>query len=120
MKILITGGLGKIGSRLCEHLSQDNYIIALDNYSNNSAYGNCAEMIKGDIRDQQYINSIVNEVDIIIHTAAQISVDKSIDAPIYDADNNISGTLNLLEASRKSDIKRFIYISSAAVYRRRN
>lgn len=116
MKILITGGLGKIGSCLCESMSQTYDIVVLDNFSNNSSIVPYVDIIKGDVRDRKMVDSIINEVDIVIHMAAQISVDKSIDNPIYDADNNINGTLNILEASRKSDIKRFIYISSAAVY----
>lgn len=116
MKILITGGLGKIGSRLCENLSRRYDIVVLDNFSNSSKIINCAEIISGDIRDCHIVDSLTSEVDIVVHMAAQISVDKSIDDPIYDADNNVNGTLNILEASRKSNIKRFIYISSAAVY----
>lgn len=116
MKILITGGLGKIGSCLCSKLSQTHDIIIMDNFSNNSGITNCADVIEGDVRDRKIIYTIINEVDIVVHMAAQISVNKSIDSPLYDADNNINGTLNILEASRKADIKRFIYISSAAVY----
>ena len=116
MKILITGGLGKIGSRLCESLSQTYDIVVLDNLSNNSGIVHCAEIIKGDIRDKKIVDDIINKVDMVIHMAAQISVDKSIDDPVFDADNNINGTLNILDVSRKSNIKRFVYISSAAVY----
>lgn len=116
MKILITGGLGKIGSRLCESLSQTCDIVILDNFSNNSKIVNCARIIRGDIRDHKIVDNLVSKVDIVIHMAAQISVDKSIDNPIYDADNNINGTLNVLEASKRYNIKRFIYMSSAAVY----
>lgn len=116
MKILITGGLGKIGSRLCEKLSQTYDVVVLDNFSNNSGIVPCADIIEGDVRDLKIVDSIIDKVDIVIHMAAQISVDKSIDDPVYDADNNINGTLNVLEASRRSNIKRFIYISSAAVY----
>lgn len=116
MKILITGGLGKIGSRLGEILCQTYDIVVLDNFSNNSGIVHYVDIIKGDVRDRKIVDSIINKVDIVIHMAAQISVDKSIDDPIHDADNNINGTLNILEASRKSDIKKFVYISSAAVY----
>lgn len=116
MKILITGGLGRIGSRLCDSLSQLHDIIILDNFSNTSNIVDCADIIKGDIRDHKIVDNTIKKVDVIIHMAAQVSVDKSIDNPIYDADNNINGTLNLLEAARKSDIKKFVYISSAAVY----
>lgn len=116
MKILITGGLGKIGSSLCGSLYQSHDIVVLDNFSNNSKIVHCANIIRGDIRDSKIVDKLISDVDTIIHMAAQTSVDKSIDYPIYDADNNINGTLNLLEASRRSDIKRFICISSAAVY----
>ena len=116
MKILITGGLGKIGSHLCENLYLKHDIIVLENYSNISKFVHSADIITGDIRDKNIVEKLINKVDVVIHTAAQISVDKSIENPLNDADNNVNGTLNLLEASRKSNIKRFVYISSAAVY----
>lgn len=115
MRILITGGLGRIGSYLSDILSQRNKITILDNFSNINKDEVHQSVIKGDIRDNKIVD-ITDKNDIIIHTAAQTSVNKSIEDPIFDLDNNINGTLNLLEASRKSDIKRFIYISSAAVY----
>lgn len=112
MNILITGGLGKIGSYLSRILSEKYNVTILDNFSNNvvDKIPN-TNVIKGDIRD-----NIDFDVDIIIHTAAQTSINKSINDPLHDADNNIRGTLNILEFARKSDIKKFIYISSAAVY----
>ncbi len=78
------------------------------------------EIVKGDIRDRKIVDELGSKADIIIQTAAQINVKKSIEDPVYDADDNINGTLNLLEAARKSDIRRFIYISSAAVWRPNN
>ncbi|MDP2767935.1 MAG: NAD-dependent epimerase/dehydratase family protein, partial [Candidatus Methanoperedens sp.] len=74
------------------------------------------EIVKGDIRDRKIVDELGSKADIIIQTAAQINVKKSIEDPVYDADNNINGTLNLLEAARKSEVERFIYLSSAAVY----
>lgn len=115
MKILITGGLGRIGSYFSEIISQENEITIIDNFSSINKKDGVHLIIKGDIRDNSIID-IINKNDIIIHAAAQTSVNKSIEDPIFDSDNNVNGTLNLLEASRKSDIKRFIYISSAAVY----
>jgi UDP-glucose 4-epimerase len=119
MKILVTGGLGQAGSYLAEQLSENNEITILDNFSNslnNIKFPSNIKIIKGDIRNPKIVNELVSEADTIIHAAAQTSVNKSIEDPIYDADNNINGTLNLLEAARRSDIERFIYISSAAVY----
>jgi UDP-glucose 4-epimerase len=119
MKILITGGLGQAGSFVGERLSEHNEVTIIDNFSNslnNIKLPSKIRIIKGDIRNQKVVNELVSKSDTIIHTAAQTSVNKSIEDPTYDADNNINGTLNLLEAARKSDIGRFIYISSAAVY----
>jgi UDP-glucose 4-epimerase len=119
MKILITGGLGQAGSYLAEQLSENNEITILDNFSNslsNIKFPSNIKIIKGDIRNLKIVNELASKANTIIHTAAQTSVNKSIEDPVYDADNNINGTLNLLEAARKSDIERFIYISSAAVY----
>ena len=121
MKILITGGLGQVGSYLTEELSQNdhNHVTVLDNFSSNIkdfVVPQDVTVIKGDIRNKELVDKLVSKNDVIIHTAAQISVINSIENPIYDADINISGTLNLLDAAKRSDIKRFIYISSAAVY----
>lgn len=119
MKILLTGGLGQVGSYAGERLSENNEITIIDNFSNslnNIKFSSNIKIIKGDIRNQKIVNDLVGKADTIIHTAAQTSVNKSVEDPIYDADNNVNGTLNLLEAARKSDIERFVYISSAAVY----
>ncbi len=119
MRILITGGLGQVGSYLGERFSENHEVTVLDNFSNNlndTKFSPNIMVIKDDIRNRRVVNELAGKADAIIHTAAQISVNRSIEDPIYDADNNINGTLNLLEAARKSDIKRFIYISSAAVY----
>ncbi|MDO9097336.1 MAG: NAD-dependent epimerase/dehydratase family protein, partial [Candidatus Methanoperedens sp.] len=119
MKILVTGGLGQVGSYLGERLSENNEVTIIDNFSNslsNIKLPSNIKIIKGDIRDPAIVNELAIKANTIIHTAAQISVKKSIEDPVFDAENNIKGTLALLEAARKSDIERFIYISSAAVY----
>ena len=119
MRILITGGLGQVGSYLGERFSENHEVMVLDNFSNNlkdPKFSPDVKIIRDDLRNQKAVNELADETDVIIHTAAQISVNRSIEDPIYDADNNINGTLNLLEAARRSDVKRFIYISSAAVY----
>jgi len=111
--------LGQVGSYLAERFSESDEVTILDNFSNilkdPKSLPN-VNIIKGDIRDQREVNELAGKADTIIHTAAQISVKKSMEDPVFDAENNINGTLNLLEAARRSDIGRFIYISSAAVY----
>ena len=119
MKILLTGGLGQVGSYLAERFSESDEVTILDNFSNSLKDPKSlinVNIIKGDIRDKREVNELAGKADTIIHTAAQISVKKSMEDPVFDAENNINGTLNLLEAARRSDIGRFIYISSAAVY----
>ena len=121
MNILITGGLGQVGSYLTEELSKGGYnrVTVLDNFSSNIkdfVVPQDVTVVEGDIRDKELVDELVSKSDVIIHTAAQVSVVNSIESPIYDAEINVSGTLNLLDAARKCDVKRFIYISSAAVY----
>lgn len=121
MNVLITGGLGQVGSYLTEELAKkkSNKITILDNFSSKIKDFKVPQGVvieKGDIQDDRIVNELVSENEIIIHTAAQVSVVNSIKNPVYDAENNILGTLTLLNAARKSNISRFLYFSSAAVY----
>lgn len=116
-KVLITGGLGQIGSYIVEMLCEDNKVTVIDNFSASikKEVPDGVKVIKADIQDLR-IRDQVSKNDVIIHTAAQVSVEKSTNDPIFDCGANIIGTLNLLEAARHADIKRFVYLSSAAVY----
>ncbi|RLG27636.1 epimerase, partial [Methanosarcinales archaeon] len=120
MKILVTGGLGHLGTCLAERLSRGYEVTVLDNCSNhleNYELSDAIRVLKGDIRDYDTVKKALKNTDFIIHAAAQIDVERSIRDPIFDADNNINGALNLLEAARKhNNIKKFIYFSSAAIY----
>ncbi|WP_406661240.1 NAD-dependent epimerase/dehydratase family protein [Methanolobus sp. ZRKC3] len=116
-KILITGGMGQVGSYLVDRLHKNYQVTILDNLSSSTRsdfpYG--VELVKDDIRSP-VAQDLAASHDVIIHTAAQISVVRSMDEPLFDADNNVFGTLNLLEGARKGNIGKFIYMSSAAVY----
>ncbi|MBC7086109.1 MAG: GDP-mannose 4,6-dehydratase [Methanomethylovorans sp.] len=116
-KILITGGLGQVGSYLVDALHDKAKITVLDNFSSTTreSVPEGVNIIKGDIRDRTAA-AFVKKNNIIIHTAAQISVTASMEDPLFDAQNNVFGTLNMLEAARKASISKFVYISSAAVY----
>jgi len=73
--------------------------------------------IVGDIRDYGFVGKIVSNVDVVVHCAAQTSEARSVEDPVFDAENNVIGTLNLFEAARSlKRLKRFIYMSSASVY----
>jgi len=106
MKILVTGSSGLIGSCLFERLRKKHEVFGLD--LKRSPY----TTITGDIRDYDLVEKVMGGVDAVIHCAAQVSVVKSIEDPLFDAENNVTGTLNLLEAARKSRrLKRFIYLT---------
>ncbi len=117
-RILITGGLGQVGSYICEALAgTKSRVTILDNFSSSLSY-RCpgVEVVRGDIRDRKTVKRLVRDADVVIHCAAQIYVSRSIEDPAFDADNNVMGTLNLLDAARDSDLGRFVYFSSAAIY----
>ena len=121
---LITGGAGFIGSNLCEAiLSLGHRVRVLDNLSTGHARnienvcGNSKfEFIEGDIRDLAACHHACQDVDYVLHLAAEVSVPESIDKPIDYTMTNIIGTVNMMEAAAKHGVKKFTYASSAAVY----
>ena len=119
--ILVTGGAGFIGSHIVDRLSLENKVTVLDNLymgtlSNLEKSKDRINFVKGDILDGALVKGIVGEVEYIFHLAAHVGNIKSIEEPHFDMDVNIRGTLNLLEACRDSNIKRFVYTSSAAIF----
>lgn len=116
-KALITGGIGQIGSYLVDSMCNDYEITVLDNLSSGKepVLPDSVHFVEEDIRSET-ARKLAGDHDIVIHTAAQISVARSMDDPVFDADNNVFGTLNLLEGARKGNLEKFVYISSAAVY----
>ena len=115
--ILVTGGAGFIGSHLAETLVADNDVVVLDNLSSGRRewVDNRATLIEADIQDTQAVARAADGVDLIFHQAANVSVERSVDAPIESHETNVDATLRLLEHARKEDA-RFIYASSAAIY----
>lgn len=120
MKILVTGGAGFIGSHVVEKLLQEKcQVVIIDNLSTGlqENINKAAKFIKMDIRSNQLLELFTEEkFDGVIHLAAQTMVHKSLEMPDYDCDVNISGTVNILEACRKTNVKRIIFSSTAAVY----
>ena len=120
MKVLITGGAGFIGSHVVRCLLLHGYeVIVVDNLTTgrkeNLPTG--VDLIKMDILDSQFISLVEqHNIDSIVHLAAQTLVDYSLKSPINDADQNIMGTIQVLEAARMGNVRRVIFSSTAAVY----
>lgn len=121
---LVTGGAGFIGSNLCEAILNIGYKVrCLDDFStgkqinvdiflDNPNY----TFIEGDIKDLDMCMKACEGVDFVLHQAAWGSVPRSIEMPLFYCNNNITGTLNMLEASRRCHVKKFVYASSSSVY----
>lgn len=128
MSVLITGGAGFIGSHTCvEFLNAGYDIVVLDNYSNSSpkSLDRVAEITgkkfpfyKCDIRDRAGLDEIFEKenIDSVIHFAGLKAVGESCRKPLEYYENNIAGTVNLLEAMRDHGCKKIVFSSSATVY----
>lgn len=121
-KALVTGGAGFIGSHLVEDLlSEGCQISVIDNLStgrlfNLSHVKDCITFYKADICDQGILEKAAKDCDIIFHQAAVVSVPKTVDNPFDSAMVNEMGTLLVLEAARKNNVRRVVLASSSAVY----
>lgn len=121
---LVTGAAGFIGSNLCEAILDMGYKVrALDDLStgkqknvdmflDNQNY----EFVKADIKDLDACMKACEGVDYVLNQAAWGSVPRSIEMPLFYCQNNIMGTLNMMEAARQNNVKKFVYASSSSVY----
>ena len=119
---LVTGGAGFIGSNIAEELvRRGKRVRILDNLSTGklehmSSFKNKVEFVRGDIRAIEDCRKAVKDADFVIHQAAIRSVPKSVDRPTESNDVNITGTLNMLVASKEAKVKRVVYASSSSVF----
>ena len=120
MKVLVTGGAGFIGSHLMRRLKNDGIeAVALDNLSIGSRDNLLTDMelIEMDVLDPELDKCVAaGQFDAIVHLAGQTMVNRSIDNPAFDAQQNVLGTVNVLEAARKNGVKRVLFASTAAAY----
>jgi len=137
VKILVTGGAGFVGSHVAEYFARrSDEVVVLDNVSrartltkadkgeasvnfnwNHLKKYDNVELNKGDIRDRDVVEKLAKDVDVIIHTAAQVAVTSSIIDPRTDFEVNALGTFNVLEAAKKSKTNPvIIFCSTNKVY----
>ena len=121
MKILVTGGAGFIGSHVADaFIDQGHEVVIVDNLSMGRMenVNPRAKFVKMNIQDAEIVELFEKEkFDVVNHHAAQMDVRLSVADPIFDANNNILGTINLLQAAVKNGVKKFMFISSGgAIY----
>jgi UDP-glucose 4-epimerase len=122
-RILVTGGAGFIGSHLVDLLVAEGFEVRvvdnlstgnLKNISSHLDSGN-VDFVRGDLRDVNVVKNSLEGVWAVVHMAALVSVPLSIQDPKLTYDINLVGTLNILRASAKAGVKKFVFISSCAV-----
>lgn len=126
MRALVTGGAGFIGSNLVDALlGRGDEVTVLDNLSSGkrenlaAALGSGATLIEGDITDVEMVAATFEQArpELVFHLAAQIDVRRSVSDPAYDLGINVGGTINLLERSRQTGVRRFLFASTGgAIY----
>ena len=121
MKVLVTGGAGFIGSHVVDLCLQHGYeVIIVDDLSTGreSNLNPAAKLYQMDIRDPKLKDVFEREKpDYVDHHAAQMDVRRSVAEPLFDADVNILGSINLIECAKRYGVKRIVYISTGgAVY----
>jgi UDP-glucose 4-epimerase len=134
MSILVTGGAGFIGGHLAAEFLKDGHDVTvldiMDPFYDLGIKEHTREVhrkitdesdveykfVNGDIRDEDLVDQLVDEVDYIYHQAARAGVRASVESPREFHKVNVDGTLNLLDAVRYTDIERFVMASSSSVY----
>lgn len=115
-RIAVTGGVGFIGSHLTERLAPDNQVRVYDNLSS----GTADNLPDGATLNERDVKSLepadFEDVDIVFHQAANVSVSRSMSEPVFDANENVIGLIRTLEAAGRAGVARFVFASSAAVY----
>lgn len=121
-RYLVSGGAGFIGSHIVRKLlDQGETVRVVDNL----ATGNLQriksslsklDFVEGDLADDSVAEKVVDGVDYVLHQAAVPSVQRSVNNPVATNRANVTATLNLLEASRKAGVKRFVYAASSSAY----
>jgi len=121
MKFLVTGGAGFIGSNIVRLLLEEGHeVTVLDNlssgYDSNLIPFRDAKFVSGDIRDTDVVSRAMFGVEAVLHLAASVGNTRSIERPIEDSEINVIGTLRILEAARRAEVRKIVFSSSAGIF----
>lgn len=120
MNILVVGGAGYIGSHMVQELISEGFDpLVFDNLSTGHSWSVPeGRLLQGDLSDRERLREVfaTHSFDAVMHFASFIQVGESVQEPLKYYQNNVANTLNLLEAMREAEVKRFVFSSTAAVY----
>ncbi|MGZ0212954.1 MAG: dTDP-glucose 4,6-dehydratase [Actinomycetales bacterium] len=131
MKLLVTGGAGFIGSNFVRRTIEDSYpglagadVVVLDALTYSGNLENLAPVadsprysfVEGDIRDSELLDSLLGDIDAIVHFAAESHVDRSVRDASAFVETNVLGTQRLLDAALRAKTPRFVHVSTDEVY----
>ena len=117
-KAVVVGGSGFIGSHVADCLSDDGYQVTIYDFVKSLWFRESQEMVIGDILDDKALKQVIKGADVVYNFAGLANLDHALNQPINTAKINILGNLNVLEACRIHNVKRFIYASTMYVYSR--
>lgn len=119
MRVLVTGGSGFIGSNIVRRLLDLGHeAVVLDDLSSGFAENLVpgVPFFESDVRDAEAVAAALEDCDVVLHLAASVGNARSIDDPVKDAQINVIGTLNVLEAARRQGLRRIVFSSSAGIF----
>jgi len=115
-KAIVVGGSGFVGSHVADHLSDIGYQVTIYDKVKSQWLRNDQKFIIGDVQDSEKLNQIIAGAEVVYNFAAIADLNQALKQPIKTNNINILGNLNVLEACRTNDVKRFVYASTIYVH----
>jgi nucleoside-diphosphate-sugar epimerase len=112
--VLVTGGAGFIGGHIAETLLSQGYGVRILDREASATAG--ADSVRADVRDRESVERAMEGAEFVFHQAAQVAILRSIQDPTETNEINVAGTLNVLDAARKANVRKVVFASSSSVY----